>query len=380
MRVAERLRAAVRDCDTVARLGGDEFAVLLEASESPQELGRRVAESFAQPFDLGEHVLPVRASLGLAPVGGLGSRRDAGELLKRADMAMYSAKHSGRGQLVVFTPDLAEVSDTEFGLRDSLARAIAEGSIDVVYQPIFQTRTRQLLGVEALARWRRHGTPISPEVFLPVARRLGLIMELDRLVLHQALAQLALWRRMPGCAALTCAVNSDEVILEAPDTSTLYRRALAAHGLPPDALVVELPESHLSDSSELAATVAELRACGITVALDDFGTHGSSLSRLHRVRVDTVKLDRDFLTPTTTDAMDPKWLASIIELAHSLDMRVIAEGVETPDQLSILASLGCDAVQGFLLGTPVPADRLPLPGPMLRPSDRARLDRVRSNR
>jgi diguanylate cyclase (GGDEF)-like protein len=366
VRVAERLRAAVRECDTVARLGGDEFAVLLEASTRPQEIAGRIVASFGQPFVLGSHTLPVRASFGLATVAGTDARPKVADLLKRADIAMYAAKHAGKGQLRVFTPDLAEVTDDEFDLRDALMTAIRQGTLDVAYQPIFETRTRRLLGVEALIRWHLDGTTISPDVFLPVARRLGLITDVDHLVLHQAMAQLARWRRLPGCSTLTCAVNTNEELLDSPDMVTLYTQALADHGLPPDALVVELPESHLSDSPALAATVAQLRATGIKVALDDFGTHGSSLSRLHRVPVDTVKLDRDFLTPSPGASIDTDWLGSIIDLAHSLNMRVIAEGVETPDQLTTLATLGCDAVQGFLLGKPVPAEQMPLPEPASR--------------
>jgi diguanylate cyclase (GGDEF)-like protein len=367
VRVAERLRAAVRECDTVARLGGDEFAVLLEASTCPQEIAGRIVASFGQPFVMGTHTLPVRASFGLATVASTDARPTAADLLKRADIAMYAAKHAGNGQLRVFTPDLAEVTDDEFDLRDALTTAIRQGTLHVAYQPIFETRTRRLLGVEALIRWHLDGTTISPDVFLPVARRLGLITNVDHLLLHDALAQLAQWRRMPGCSTLTCAVNTNEELLDNPDMVTLYTQALADHGLPPDALVVELPESHLNDSPDLAATVAQLRATGIKVALDDFGTHGSSLSRLHRVPVDTVKLDRDFLTTSPGAALDPDWLGSIIDLAHSLDMRVIAEGVETPDQLTTLATLGCDAVQGFLLGKPVPAEQIPLPQPVSRP-------------
>lgn len=358
--VAHRLRAVLGDADAIARLGGDEFAVLVEGVRSPMEIADRVVASFAEPFVVGGHTLPVRASVGLALVDGCGPHRDAGELLKRADLAMYEAKRAGKAQAVVFSPGLADITNSEFDLRDALARTIADGAIEVAYQPVFQTATRRLLGVEALARWQLHGMPISPDVFLPVVRRLGLIVDLDQQVLNQALTQLARWRQMPGCADLTCAVNTNEELLDSADVITLYTDALARHGLPPEALVVELPESHLSDSSELASIVAGLRATGIRLALDDFGTHGSSLSRLHRVRVDTVKLDRDFLRPSATRAMDPEWLGSIIELAHGLDMRVIAEGVETVDQLETLAALGCDAVQGFLLGRPVSADRVPL--------------------
>ena len=147
-------------------------------------------------------------------------------------------------------------------------------------------------------------------MFLPVVRRLGLITDVDHFVLHHALRQLARWRRLPGCSTLTCAVNTNEEVLASADMATPYTRALADHGLPPDALVVELPESHLSDSPDLAAAVAHLRATGVKVALDDFGTHSSSLSRLHRVPVDTVKLDRDFLTTSPGAALDPSGLAA----------------------------------------------------------------------
>jgi diguanylate cyclase (GGDEF)-like protein len=364
VRVAERLRAALRESDTVARLGGDEFAVLLEGNESPSDTAARLAEAFEMPFRIGRHSMPVRASLGLAVVDGDGQRIEADELLRRADVAMYSAKHRGKGRFVVFTPDLAHVAADEFDIREALVSAVAEGAIEVAYQPILRTGDRRLLGFEALARWQLHGTPISPEVFLSVARRLGLISALDEIVLSKALSQLAAWRRRPGYADLTCSVNADESLFESGRASSVYTAALERHGLPPSALVVELPESHLSDSPELAATVTRLREAGVAVALDDFGAHGSSLSRLHRIRVDTVKLDRDFLRPSAKAGVDEAWIGGIIDLAHRLGMTVVAEGVETPAQLTMLHALGCDAVQGFLLGRPLPAGQVRLSSPV----------------
>jgi EAL domain-containing protein (putative c-di-GMP-specific phosphodiesterase class I) len=357
------------------RLGGDEFAILVEDSDAPAETAARISQSLGQPFVLDGSTVPVRASLGLAIVDGAVHQLGAQELLRRAELAVHSAKMRGRGRYVVFTPDLARVAADEFDIRDALAAAIAGGNVDVAYQPILAPWNRQLIGFEALARWQLHGTPIAPDVFLPVARRLGLIAELDELVLAKALAQLARWRAMPGCGDLTCAVNADESLLDRGRAVALYTEALHQHGLLPQALVVELPENNLSDSPDLAATVAELRAAGIRVALDDFGTHGSSLSRLHRVPVDTVKLDRDFLRPGADAEVDEAWLGGVIELAHRLGLWVVAEGVETEQQLRTLQGLGCDAVQGFLLGRPVPASQIrlagtPLTGPAVLPLPR----------
>ena len=370
VRVAERLRAAVRQSDTVARLGGDEFAVLVEDSDAPTETAARISESFGQPFVFGGSTVPVRASLGLAVVDAAAHPPPAEELLRRAELAVHSAKLRGRGRYVLFTPDLARVAADEFDIRDALAAAIADGTVEVAYQPILAAWSRQLIGFEALARWQLHGAPIAPDVFLPVARRLGLIAELDELVLAKALAQLARWRATPGCGDLTCAVNADESLLDRGRAVALYTEALDSHGLPPQALVVELPESHLSDSPELATTVAELRAAGVLIALDDFGTHGSSLSRLHRVPVDVVKLDRDFLRPGADAEVDEAWLGGVIDLAHRLGLRVVAEGVEAEPQLRTLQELGCDAVQGFLLGRPVPASQVRLTGPTVVPRQR----------
>lgn len=355
VRVAERLRAAVGASDTVARFGGDEFAVLVEDYHVPADVASRVSESFAQPFVVAGQTMRIGASLGVALTDASDTWPSAPELLKRADLAMYAAKRGGQGDYVVFTPDLAEVSEREFDIRDALARAIASQAIDVAFQPIFATDTGRLLGFEALARWRLNGSPVPPDVFLPVARRLGLIVELDLLVLRRALRELAGWRRTPAGRGLTCAVNANESLLDVPDIVAVYSETLLRHGLPPSALVVELPERHLSDSTALASTVADLRAIGISVALDDFGTHDSSLARLHRVRVDTVKLDRDFLVPGPGGPIDQQWLGGVIDLAHRLGMRVVAEGVETTDQLDTLRQLRCDAIQGFLLGCPVPA-------------------------
>jgi diguanylate cyclase len=369
VRVAERLRAAVRPSDTVARLGGDEFAVLVEDSDAPTETAARISQSFGQPFVIGDSTVPVRASLGVAVVDAA-AQPTAEELLRRAEVAVHSAKLRDRGRYVVFTPDLARVAADEFDIRDALTAAIAQGTVEVAYQPILVPWNRQLIGFEALARWQLHGTPIAPDVFLPVARRLGLIAELDELVLAKALAQLARWRTMPGRGELTCAVNADESLLDPGRALALYTEALAGYGLPPQSLVVELPESHLSDSPALATTVAELRGAGILVALDDFGTHGSSLARLHRVPVDIVKLDRDFLRPGADAEVDEAWLGGVIELAHRLGLRVVAEGVETEQQLRSLQELGCDAVQGYLLGRPVPASQVQLTGSAVMPRQR----------
>jgi diguanylate cyclase (GGDEF)-like protein len=361
--VAQRLRAAVRASDTVARLSGDEFAILVEDSDAPAETAARVAKSLEQPFVFGHHTVLVRASLGLSMVEPGHQHPEAEELLRQADLAMHSAKRHGKDRHVVFTPDLARVVAHELDIRDALVTAISEGTLDVAYQPILAAGSRRLLGFEALARWQPRGTPISPEVFLPVARRLGLIAELDELVLAKAMEQLARWRQTPGCTDLACAVNADESLFDRGRAVALYTAALHRHGLPPSALVVELPESHLSDSSELTATVAQLRAAGIRVALDDFGTHGSSLSRLHRIRVDTVKLDRDFLKPSPSAGIDETWLSAVIDLAHRLGLQVVAEGVETLQQLQTLETLGCDAVQGFLLGRPLAARDVRLSSP-----------------
>lgn len=361
VRVAERLRAAAAATDTVARLGGDEFALLVEDSLAPVEAATRVSEAFAQPFVVHGQPMRVAASLGVATTDVADGWPVAPELLKQADMAMYAAKRGGRGDFVFFTPVLSEASDREFDIRDSLARSIAAAEIGVAFQPILDTITGRVLGFEALARWTRHGTPVPPDVFLPVARRLGLIVELDLLVLNRALTELARWRATPSGRELTCAVNANESLLEVPDAAGIYADALRRHGLPTSALVVELPERHLSDSATLVSTVAGLRQQGIAVALDDFGTHDSSLARLHRIRVDTVKLDRDFLVPGPDGTIDEGWLGGVIDLAHRLGTRVVAEGLETVEQLQVLRRLACDAVQGYLLGRPVPAPEVRLP-------------------
>lgn len=355
VQVAHRLDLVARESDTVARLGGDEFGILVEDEANPEETVRRVADAFVRPFEFDGRLVTVLASVGLAVAEPDGPRTGADELLKQADLAVSSAKGHGRGRSVTFSPELARTGAEKFAIRDALVSAITDGAIDVAYQPIVETSSRQLLGFEALARWQLNGRPVRPDIFLPVARRLELIADLDQIVLEKALDQLSRWRAQPDGTSLTMAVNADETLLDGGRAISLYTAALARFGLPPTALVVELPESHLNDSPDLASTVAQLRDCGIRVALDDFGTYGSSLSRLHRIQVDTVKLDRDFLIPGATATVDEVWLGSIIELAHRLGLRVVAEGVETEQQRQMLQDLGCDSVQGYLLGRPVPA-------------------------
>jgi diguanylate cyclase len=358
--VAERLRASVQEPATIARLGGDEFAVLLEGALAPADVAARLADALAEPFFVQARTMAVRASIGLATADSDGPPVDADELLRRADVAMYSAKQCGKGRYVSFTRDLAHVPTDEFDLRDALTAAITEGTINVAYRPIVRTCDRHLLGFEALAQWSIDGTPVPSGIFLPAARRLGLIADLDQVVLAKALRQLAVWRRQPGRAELTCAIHVDESLFDSGQAVPIYAAALQQHGLPASALIVELPEQHLHDSPELARHVTRLRERGVAVALDGFGAQRSSLSHLRRIRVDTVRLDRTFLRRGPDTTLDEGWLGGVIDLVHRLGMRVIAEGVQTPAELRLLDMLGCDAVQGDLLGQPLPAERIRL--------------------
>jgi diguanylate cyclase (GGDEF)-like protein len=352
IRVAERLLAATRSGDTVARLGGDEFAVLTEDDGDPLELARRILSALDHPVTRLGRLLPVRASIGVAPLRADVSPQTATDLLKQADMAMYAAKRAGKGTALLYQADMTDDAD-ELDLRADFARAITTQSIDVQFQPLFNP-TGTLLGFEALSRWTRNGRSVPPDRFIPAAERAGLLRTLDELVLQQTLALLATGLAHPQDLFVTVNVGVEQ--LTDPDLPEQLARLLARHGLAPRQLVLEVPEKRLyTDAEATSATLQALRRLGIRLALDDFGVGYSSLARLQEMPPDIVKIDRCFVSPLGRSGSSTVLLAAMIDLAHRTGAIVIAEGVEQPEQLAELARLGCDAVQGFLLGHPMSA-------------------------
>jgi diguanylate cyclase (GGDEF)-like protein len=352
VRVAERLRAATRASDTVARLGGDEFAVLTEDDGDPLELAQRLLSALDQPVTLLGRSLPMRASIGVAPLRADAAPRSAADLLKEADMAMYAAKRAGKGTAMIYRADMTDDAD-ELDLRADLVSAIATQSIDVHFQPLFNP-TGTLLGFEALSRWTRNGCMVPPDRFIPAAERAGVLRTLDELVLQRTLALLATDLAQPHDLFVT--VNAGVEQLTDPDLPGQLAQLLARHALAPHQLVLEVPERRLyTDPAATAATLLALRRLGVRLALDDFGVGYSSLARLQEMPPDIIKIDRCFVSPLGRPGSSTVLLAAMIDLAHRTGAMVIAEGVEQPEQLDELSRLGCDAVQGFLLGRPMPA-------------------------
>jgi len=352
-----RLRALVRSADVVARLGGDEFALLqsgVDGSEAVATLAQRVVDSLAEPYALMGQRAAGSASVGAAIQGIDG---DAAEvLMHRADLALYRAKSKGRGCYSFYDAALDRELQDRRALTQDLHDALAQGSLVLHFQPVYDGAGHQLRGYEALTRWP-HPTRgfVPPLEFVPLAEETGLIDELGRWVLRTACAEAAGW---PD--GLSVAVNlspsqfkREGVIVEE------IRDALAAAGLPAQRLEVEITESLLMNNTEpVLRMLNALHTMGVRIAMDDFGTGYSSLAYLWRFPFDKVKIDRAFTQHLGDDGRVDLIVGSIVSLAHSLDIRVNAEGVETEAQRNALRDHGCDELQGFLLGRPMPRERL----------------------
>jgi len=357
--VAGRLRHSVRPQDVVARLGGDEFAVMLPSMDDPvAEAGAvatRVLGAFETPVHAGDELVRVHLSVGVAD-----SRRarEADELIREADLAMYQAKTSGKGRFAFFDPPMAAAMLRRHDLKDELGKAIERGEIVVEYQPIVDLDTGRVSAAEALARWEHpvRGR-IGPGEFIPLAEEAGLIGAIGRHVLEEACRQARRWEASaPGEEPLRLHVNLSAAELRDPHLIAGVRRLLEETGMPPGSLTLEITETELLDDARAgAARLGELRALGIRIALDDFGTGYSSLSYLHSLPLDSLKIAKPFVDGLGGDGRDASFIGVIVELARKLELDVIAEGIETPSQLSALRDLDVELGQGFLVGRPAAA-------------------------
>jgi len=358
--VAERLRRIVGAEHTVARHSGDEFIVLCEDLPDPG-VARRVAASiedaFTQPLAVAGRRLTVNLSIGMAPVSSGDATPE--HVIRDADIAMHQAKALGGRRVEVLEPAHARAVTARLDLEHELRRALATRQISVAYQPVVAFDGR-LVSIEALARWEHPGKgSISPVEFIPVAEETGLIVELGAQVLDQACARLAEWRSEPGHEDLLLSVNLSGRQLVEDGLVEMVEATLACHGLPVSALCLEITESMLMDeSSRAACTVDALAELGVTLSVDDFGTGYSSLLYLRRFPVHALKLDRSFVSGMGTSEVDAAIVGSMIDLAHSLHLVAVAEGVETEEQARALADRGCDLAQGYFFSRPVPADEL----------------------
>jgi diguanylate cyclase (GGDEF)-like protein/PAS domain S-box-containing protein len=355
--MATRLRGAVRASDLVARLGGDEFVVLLEEGGGPGELdalGHKLLTAMGEPVVLQGCTFLVTGSVGLSMFPQDGA--DAATLLKNADAAMYQAKGRGKNNVQFYTAELADIAARQFELESELRLALAREELLLHYQPRFDVRTGALLGLEALVRWRhpKRGL-VPPDEFIPLAEQRGLIVPLGRWVIRAACRQLRDWRAA-GLAPPPVAVNLSARQFADDALVGDFQEAMARHGVLAHELEVELTESVLMADPERANEVLQqLCRMGLKIAIDDFGTGYSSLSYLQRFPARTVKIDRSFIRKLPDSSADTAITTAVISMAHSLGLTVVAEGVETPQQLQQLRELGCDEAQGFLLGRPVEA-------------------------
>jgi diguanylate cyclase (GGDEF)-like protein len=352
--IANRLTKATRAGDLVARLGGDEFAVLLGGVGDGADLALvadRIKQALDRPMHVADWRLPVRASLGgavVAPAEG-----DAGVLLQHADIAMYRAKRSHRDIAVYGTEDEEDRTRT-LVLAAALPDAITTGAVTAHYQPKVDLATGRIVGVEALARWTHPILgPVRPDVFVPLAEHNGLILRLTEHMLDLAIAQAKAWEREGH--AVPVAVNVAPILLTDPELPCRILGRLRAAGLAPSLLTVEITEEGIADASDAAlTTIGTLRNAGIRISIDDFGTGYSSLAYLKRLPADELKIDRSFITHLASSPNDARIVTTIIDLAHSFGLSVVAEGVEDEPSAALLRKAGCDLAQGFGLHRPGP--------------------------
>jgi diguanylate cyclase (GGDEF)-like protein/PAS domain S-box-containing protein len=355
MEVAERLRASMRPDDTVARLGGDEFGVLLEHVAGIRDAIRvteRIMATLQRPVRLGDDDWMVSASIGIA-TSELSTAREVDELMRNADVAMYSAKDSGRGRFGIYEPAMHSAVIERLALENDLRNGLAGNQLRLHYQPQVDLRTGEVVAVEALVRWQHPSRGlVLPGEFILVAEDAGLIQGVDTWVLNQAAAQLGAWA---GAGAPTVPVAINVSGKELVDTAIVGRvaEAIERHGIRPDQLEVEVTESATVETGNALEILGELRRMGVRVAIDDFGVGYSMLSRLTDFPLDKLKLDGSFIRNLSGDGASAQIVSGIIAMGHSLELEVLAEGVETEAQLEFLQRAGCDLAQGYLLSRPI---------------------------
>jgi diguanylate cyclase len=347
--VASRVRSTLRDVDTVARLGGDEFAIVLPDTDTDGAVraARKVLQGIERACIIDSRSLTVRASVGIAMLPGHGTSADM--LLQKADVAMYVAKTDGIG-VAIYSADRDRHTHRRFALISELRQAVESRQFVVEYQPILNLRTGLITGVEALVRWNHPDQGrLLPADFIAIAEQTGLINPLTTIVLNEAIGS---WAPQRAGSPLSVAVNLSPRSLQNPEMPGVIADVLHAAGLPPSLLTLEITENILmSDPARSMDCLAQLHAMGVRLAIDDFGTGYSSLSYLRRLAVDELKIDRSFIAGLGV-GMDEVIVRSTIDLAHNLGLTVVAEGVESDVVQTMLAAMGCDAVQGTYISAP----------------------------
>ncbi|HUW50526.1 MAG TPA: EAL domain-containing protein [Sulfuricella sp.] len=357
--VADRLSNCIRQGDTVSRLGGDEFVILLTELNTPDDaytVAQKLLDSVAQPFMLKGHELHISASIGVSfyPDDGVSTET----LMKNADIAMYRAKEIGRNNCQFYHADMNSRSFERLAMETSIRRAIEQVQFELYYQPRIAMSSKKIVGMEALIRWHHPDLGlVSPAQFIPLAEETGLILPLGEWVLRAAAMQGQAWLEA-GLEPLHIAVNVSARQFRQADFVGKVEQILSETGFNPDYLELELTESTLmTHAEENIKVLNKFKAMGIRIAIDDFGTGYSSLGYLKRLPVDILKIDRSFISDITEDRDDAAIAEAIISMAQSLSLRVVAEGVETIEQLEFIEARKCDEVQGFYFSQAVPAEQ-----------------------
>jgi diguanylate cyclase (GGDEF)-like protein len=359
--VAARIGERLRKTDTLARLGGDEFAILVPDLPEPRlagEIAQHLIEGLTEPFAVGGGQLYVTASLGIATYPQDADTLEA--LLQHADAAMYHAKREGKNTFRFFVAELNQRVHDRLEMETLLRRALDRGEFFLQYQPQRELAGGRIAGVEALLRWQPHGAmTVMPDIFIPVLEETGLIVPIGEWALRQACRQLRRWH-LCGSPALRLSVNISARQFQQGEVEERVPSILAEVGLEPRHLCLEVTESMLMhDSEEMLGRLARLRAAGIELSIDDFGTGYSSMRYLKSMPVTELKIDRSFVASVPAGERDAAIVVSVIQIAKQLGLSVVAEGVETADQLRFLTENGCHWAQGYLLGEPLSAEAVP---------------------
>ncbi|MCA1929834.1 bifunctional diguanylate cyclase/phosphodiesterase, partial [Rheinheimera sp.] len=359
VQVGRVLKLCMRQTDTLARLGGDEFAVVLEdvtGLADVTDVAQRIIQSLQQPLLVGEHMLLTSCSIGIALANSADQLQSADELIRRADIAMYQAKQDGRGVYRIYSADMLVQESQEFRLGLEIKAALAKQHFMLHYQPIISLETEDTIGFEALIRWTHQVRGmITPDEFIPFAEKNGLIGLIDHYVLKHSIEQIRQWKQK-YTKPFYVSVNVSGLAFSEPDFAISVIQKLTQAGVPASYLAIEITERALIENIEQARLcLKQLRQHGVKVLLDDFGTGYSSLSYLNEFKLDVLKIDRSFIANMKPHIQDNPVVNTVIALAKTLNLKVVAEGVETSLQQQLLKELGCDAGQGYWFAKALPS-------------------------